>query len=128
MNNDKRSANQIEHDIERHRAELTANLEALQEKLSINGMVREVSQQVRAHGGDFGQSLSRTMRENPIPATLIAIGLGWMMFGKKSSSHRVAVDSDVAEPTAVGVHAHATPAYQSSRAPAPSWLDDASGI
>ena len=81
MTNDTRSPQEIERDIEAQRSDLTNNLERLQDKISIDSIVREVGDQFRTHGGDIGRALSDQIKANPIPLALTGIGLSWLMFG-----------------------------------------------
>lgn len=88
-----RSPHEIERDIERDRAELTNNLETLQDRFSMDGVMRSVGDQLRDHSGEIGASISRTVKENPAAVALTGIGLAWMIFGNKSErSHRPVSD------------------------------------
>ncbi|WP_069298611.1 DUF3618 domain-containing protein [Neptunicoccus sediminis] len=91
MPNDTRSASEIERDIERQRANLSDNIETLQDKFSIDTLVRQVGDQFREHGGDLGRSVVDQVKANPVPLALTGIGLAWMMFGngqKREQSYR----------------------------------------
>lgn len=91
MPNDTRSASEIERDIERQRANLSDNLETLQDKFSIDALVRQVGDQFREHGGDLGRTVVEQVKANPVPLALTGIGLAWMMFGngqKREQSYR----------------------------------------
>lgn len=81
MTSDTRTPAEIEREIEAERSELTSNLEGLQNKFSIDTLVRQVGDQFREHGGDLGRSISDQVKANPIPLALTGIGLAWMMFG-----------------------------------------------
>ncbi|MGY3438047.1 MULTISPECIES: DUF3618 domain-containing protein [unclassified Marinovum] len=83
MANNTRSPNEIERENAEHRAALAANISALRDKLSVKSIVGDAVEEVRAHSGEIGKSFSYTLRENPVPATLIAVGLGWMMFSQR---------------------------------------------
>lgn len=84
MTSDSRSPHEIERDIEQDRAHLTQNLEALQDRFSLDGVMRSVGDQLRDHGSDIGASITRTVKENPAAVALTGIGLAWMIFGGKS--------------------------------------------
>ena len=98
MTNDTRSPKEIEREIEGQRSDLTSNLEGLQEKFSIDTVVRQIGDQFREHGGDMGRSISEQVKANPIPLALTGIGLAWMMFGnsQKSSASVRSYDDDFA--------------------------------
>ncbi len=136
MTSDTRSSAEIEREIEHQRSELTENLEALQQKFSLDGMIREATSQIREHGSEIGQSVSQTLRENPVPATLIAVGLGWLMFGKRAPAHQAALREDYSPdavqqtPPARGSDTVQTrrPAHRPQRSDRdlPSWAQDES--
>ena len=88
MRNDTRSPNEIEREIEAQRSSLTSNLEELQDKFSIDTVVRQIGDQFREHGGDLGRSISEQVKANPIPLALTGIGLAWMMFGNANSQSK----------------------------------------
>ena len=81
MTSETRTPKEIEREIETQRSALTSNLEDLQDKFSIDTLVRQIGDQFREHGGDMGRSISDQVKANPIPLALTGIGLAWMMFG-----------------------------------------------
>ncbi|MFL4468600.1 DUF3618 domain-containing protein [Tateyamaria armeniaca] len=81
MTNETRSPKEIEREIEEQRSDLTSNLEGLQDKFSIDTIVRQIGDQFREHGGDMGRSISNQVKANPVPLALTGIGLAWLMFG-----------------------------------------------
>ncbi|MFW8635142.1 DUF3618 domain-containing protein [Cribrihabitans pelagius] len=88
MTSDNRSPYEIEREIERDRAQLSSNLEHLQDRFSVDGVMRQVSDQLREHGGELGQAITRTVKENPAAVALTGIGLAWMIFGSGSQPRR----------------------------------------
>ena len=84
MPNDHRSPEQIERDIEAERAGLTSSLDALQDRLSFNGLTGQVSDQFRDHASDIGKSVARVARENPVGLLLTGVGLAWLAFGDRA--------------------------------------------
>lgn len=88
MTNDNRSVHEIEREIERDRAQLTSNLEHLQNKLSVDGVMQQLGDQLREHGGEIGHAITRTVKENPAAVVLTGVGLAWMIFGKGRSGSR----------------------------------------
>lgn len=91
MTTQTRSPEEIERDIERDRAGLTQNLESLQDRFSLDTVVRQVGDQLRLHGGDMGKSVADAAKDNPIALALTGIGLAWLMFG---SGRRPGSDGD----------------------------------
>lgn len=83
------SPREIERDIEQQRAGLTHTIEDLQERFSLDGVVRQLTDQFRTHGGDIGTSVSRSVRDNPMALALTGVGLAWMIFGNNDRSRHV---------------------------------------
>lgn len=83
-----KSPEEIERELEAERARLSRTTEALQDKLSIGSLVDEMMNRFQTHGGDFGRNFGRTVRDNPLPVALVAIGLGWMMAGGQDATDR----------------------------------------
>ncbi len=88
MTSDSRSPKEIEREIEEQRSDLASNIEDLQDKFSIDTVVRQISDQFREHGGDMGRSISNQVKANPIPLALTGIGLAWLMFGNAQQPNR----------------------------------------
>ena len=59
MTDDRRSIREIEADLERHRAELTYNIDLLQSKLSVDGAVRQIKQLAGDNLSDVSAGISR---------------------------------------------------------------------
>jgi len=85
MTNDSRNPEEIEREIERERAGLANTLDDLQDRFSVEGIARQVSDQFREHGGDWGRSISDAAKRNPVALALTGAGLAWMMFGSGNS-------------------------------------------
>ncbi|MCT7374094.1 DUF3618 domain-containing protein [Chelativorans salis] len=80
MNTDARTPADIERDLEQERDQLVSAVEALQERFSIEGVARQLAEQVTRHGGEFGNSALRSAKSNPMALALTGLGLAWMMF------------------------------------------------
>lgn len=85
---DARTPDEIERDIVRERAELSGTLDSLQDRFSVDGIVREVSDQLRLHGGDIGRTVSTAVKDNPMAVALTGVGLAWMIFGPRQPLDR----------------------------------------
>ncbi len=73
-----------EREVERARADLSHTLDALKERLSFGHIFDEVrSQVVGSNGGEFVSNLSRQVRDNPMPAALIGVGVLWLMMSER---------------------------------------------
>jgi hypothetical protein len=79
------SPDEIEQDIAGTRAHIDRTLDVLTTRLSPAGLMDQAVRTARETGGEFGLNLGRTVRDNPVPAALLGIGVGWLMFaGRKS--------------------------------------------
>lgn len=89
MARDTRSPEEIERDLSETRHHLEGTLDALQARMSPGSMFEDVLDYARRDGGAFGRNLVETVRDNPVPATLLTIGLGWMMMsGRNGARHQ----------------------------------------
>lgn len=105
MSHESRSTAEIEREIERERAALAQSLGALQDRFSVEGITRQVTDQVVRHGGDLSHSVGRSVKDNPIALALTGVGLAWLIY---SDSHRHA---DSAAGTAVSAATDRTPPH-----------------
>lgn len=133
MTSETRSPTEIEREIETQRSALTSNIEDLQQKFSIDALVRQVSDQFREHGGDMGRSITDQVKSNPIPLALTGIGLAWMMFGNSqrpvSSGNYNRVEDDyrqsrLATERSYTRHDRASSTFESD----PSWSRESTDI
>jgi len=102
---------EIRANIEQTRAEMSETIEAIQERLSpqhlkeqVKGQVREQFEEVKSTVRDatIGKAetmvrsasesvtearytLMETIRQNPIPAAMVGIGLGWLLMNRRSA-------------------------------------------
>ncbi|MDQ2694400.1 MAG: DUF3618 domain-containing protein, partial [Pseudomonadota bacterium] len=77
-----RSPDEIERDIEQTRAEMDYTLTALEHKLSPSQFMDQAMSYLRGGSGEaneFATNLGRTIKNNPLPVTLLGIGLAWLM-------------------------------------------------
>jgi ElaB/YqjD/DUF883 family membrane-anchored ribosome-binding protein len=75
--------------IEHHRAEIDRTLSALEGKLSPSDLIDDVLRNMNAGPGQFINNLGTSVRDNPIPVTLIGVGLGWLMLGQGDGTSRL---------------------------------------
>jgi len=86
---DNRRPEEIEHDIERTRAEVSSTIDAIQSKLTPGQMMDQAFAYARTSlPADFGANLSNAIRDNPVPVALIGIGVGWLMMQGQNSDGR----------------------------------------
>lgn len=84
MTSETRSPEEIEREIERERAGLTNTLEDLQDKFSVDTIVRQISDQFRDNSGEITRSVSDAVKRNPVALALTGVGLAWLMLGDKT--------------------------------------------
>jgi ElaB/YqjD/DUF883 family membrane-anchored ribosome-binding protein len=73
---DEVEANRAE--IERTRADMDETVGAIQNKLSPQNIKEQAKEQAKDTAKGTGSTIVETIRENPLPAALTGIGLGWL--------------------------------------------------
>ncbi|MQG94663.1 DUF3618 domain-containing protein [Pseudomonas sp. MN1F] len=68
----------LEQEINAKREHISDLVDALEQRLSPGQMVDRVLAYARGNGGEFFQNLGTTLKNNPVPATLTALGLAWL--------------------------------------------------
>ena len=69
----------LEREIDQTRADMNQTLGALERKFSPGQLLDQAISFSKEHGGDFATNLSQSVRENPMPALLTAVGIVWMV-------------------------------------------------
>jgi hypothetical protein len=97
---DDKSSEEIKADIEQTRSEMSQKINQIQERLDPTRLKEQAQETVRSavsdstdalvnyvrgNAGEFGYSVVDTIKRNPVPAALVGIGLGWMIFKSFSS-------------------------------------------
>ncbi|QBQ55754.1 DUF3618 domain-containing protein [Nitrosococcus wardiae] len=86
-----KSPEEIEREINETRAELTHTLHALERKFSPGQWVDQTLGYFRGAGeesGEFATNLGRSIKHNPLPVTLLGVGLGWLMLAGSERPER----------------------------------------
>ncbi|MCJ8139186.1 DUF3618 domain-containing protein [Falsirhodobacter halotolerans] len=100
-----KSAHEIEREVDQTRDNLTATIDALQERFSVETLIDRAMQSVTQNGGEVSRNLGRTVRDNPVPFILTGIGLAWMMAsGNRGPAPGPSVNRDAPEPPVTPVH------------------------
>ena len=101
---DDETPDQLHHDIEHTRSEMSDTINALQARLQPQHLVDEAKEtireatigkaedmvyQARDTARQAGNGIIDTIRENPIPAALAGIGLGWLFFRGRSRTQTI---------------------------------------
>jgi hypothetical protein len=95
------SLQEMERDIERSRAQLDQTIDRLQDKMSVSGVVDDMLGTAR--NGQYGPLYDKvldTVRRNPVPVMLIAMGVGLLAYrlGRSVARPRtrlIAADEDL---------------------------------
>ena len=69
----------LEREIDQTRADMDQTLGELERKFSPGQLLDQAMSFAKEHGGDFATNLSQSIRENPMPALLTAVGIAWMV-------------------------------------------------
>ena len=78
---EQRSPEQIERELEEHRAEISRTIEAIQYKITPGQLATDAYGYVRDSSGDFVKNLGTAAKSNPVPVALIGLGIAWLMLG-----------------------------------------------
>jgi ElaB/YqjD/DUF883 family membrane-anchored ribosome-binding protein len=81
---DEVEANRAE--IERTRADMSETVDAIQNKLSPQNIKEQAKEQAKDTAKGAGSTIMETIRENPLPAVLTGIGLGWLFVSARRQS------------------------------------------
>jgi hypothetical protein len=77
-----KSAAEIEREVRQSRAEVEQTLDAIGARLSPGELLDQAIGYFRdGRGGEFARNLGDSVTQNPIPLTLVGVGLAWMMLG-----------------------------------------------
>jgi len=75
-----RTPEQIQRDIERTRAEMGETIETIRRKMSPGELFDQALEYFKTSGpSQFTSNLGDTVKTNPVPVTLIGLGIGWLM-------------------------------------------------
>lgn len=80
LHHDTREPEEIERDLDRARAQVSATLDAIQQRITPGQLMDQAFDYLRHSApADFGANLGHTVRHNPVPVTLIGVGIAWLM-------------------------------------------------
>lgn len=77
---------EIEDCISATRADLDANLAAIQRQLSTESLIHQTVDYLRSNPGAFFANLGDTVKSNPVPVALLGVSLGWLMLSGRRQS------------------------------------------
>lgn len=81
------SADEIEREIRATEDDIARTLDLLQDKLSPGAIIDVVLKSSRDNGAEFAANFGRSVRDNPLPITLIGTGLAWLMLSRRGDGH-----------------------------------------
>ncbi len=100
--NQTQSPEEMMRETEETRAGIEKNLEALENRLSPDEMLDQIGQAVapaRDGAVEFARNLGDTVRENPIPAAMVGIGLGWLLLSGRRTATSTGYPADRVDPS-----------------------------
>lgn len=109
MANDTRTASEIERDIELERAQFRSTAQQLQERFAPERLLGDLGSELREYGADYGRTVARAARDNPIGLALTGIGLAWLAFGGRGDKTDGVRKSDAYGRTAPAMPGRADP-------------------
>src|SRR4051794_23165308 len=84
--NGQRRPEDIQAEIARTRSEMDATLSAIEQRLTPGQLVDQGLDYLRRSGArEFASNLGTSVKDNPLPVSLVGIGLAWLMATGKSS-------------------------------------------
>jgi len=102
-------------EIERTRADMSETVDAIQERLSPQNLKEQAKDRVKeatvGKAQEAGSGLVDTIRQNPLPAALTGIGLGWLLVNARKQSSSRPTYRDATYRDAVYVEGDSTGAY-----------------
>lgn len=75
---------QLEREIDQQRAHIGETISALEAQFSPGQMLDKVLSYGKTNGAEFSRNLVNTVRDNPVPTLLTALGVAWLMYGHGS--------------------------------------------
>lgn len=78
-----KSPRQLEHEVDQQRQQLTETMQALEDKFSSRAIYDQTAGYMAEHGREFAENLGNSIKANPLPVALTAVGLMWMMMGQR---------------------------------------------
>ena len=72
-------------EIERTRADMSETVDAIQNKVSPRNLKEQAKEQAKDTARGTGSTIMQAIRENPMPAALTGLGLGWLFVSARRS-------------------------------------------
>ncbi|MGH8728055.1 MAG: DUF3618 domain-containing protein [Burkholderiales bacterium] len=98
-----KSPEQLEREIAMTRGEMETTLSAIQNRLSPDRLMHQAVDYVREGAGGYASNLGATIKNNPVPFTLLGFSLAWLMLSSGRTPRHVEYDDEfTAEPSGPG--------------------------
>lgn len=109
QSDENKSSDALKADIQQTRSEMSQKINQIQERLDPTRLKEQAQETVRSavtdstdalvnyvrgNAGDFGYTVVETIKRNPVPAALVGLGLGWLIFKSFSSPSSDWQDND----------------------------------
>ena len=116
-----KSAAEVEREVRQSRAKVERTLDQIQDRLSPGELVDQAVTYFRRSGGvEFARNLGESVKHNPMPVALVAVGLAWMMMsGRRPDDDNGYGRSAYWDDDLVGGEPQASPVYSSEYAALP---------
>lgn len=76
------TAADLEREVAEERTRVEETIGAIQRRLTPGQLVDEITAYAQETGTGFAADLGKTIRENPIPAALVGVGLLWFILAQ----------------------------------------------
>jgi hypothetical protein len=81
-----KSSRQIEAQLDQDRDALVASLDMLRKRFSLDSMWSDGASLIKANAGPYTQALDAAVRANPLALSVTAIGMAWLILGRRAES------------------------------------------
>jgi hypothetical protein len=78
-----KSPRQIEAQLDQDRDALVASLDMLRKRFSLDNVWSDGASLIKANAGPYTQALDAAVRANPLALSVTAIGMAWLIFGRR---------------------------------------------
>src|SRR5690348_5385411 len=85
---DERTSREIRDDIRRTRARMDATVDAIEDKLTPGELAHEAWALFRGGSSSSVNRIWRIATQHPMPAAIIGVGLGWMVYESTGANER----------------------------------------
>ena len=80
-----KTSRQIEAQLDLDRDALSASLETLRQRLSIDSLWSDGASLLKANSAPYTQALDAAVRANPLALSVTAVGLAWLILGRRAA-------------------------------------------